>query len=360
MLSTGFFRTETANNRPRLNTQAGNTPSWMPLLCVTVLYTIGAGIAYPAMFWHLVALTASEMLLFSLAFILLAVCAEALVKAPGHPLDFMLAKLKRRGPFIAAGLALFILGLSAYSTYKVNIPEIVPYYADPYFADLDRLLYGRNAWRVMHEVPPQAGLLIEFVYTRVWPGFLLFGVLGALLFLEGRLLQRYVWGLVFVYGVLGTLLATLFASVGPIFYTDFYPHAPQFTNLKPAMMDNPYIRDLVNYSNYLLEAHRSKELAFAAGISAFPSVHVGVATLSAWFLTGFGRRWAVPGWTHAVLIQYGSIYSGWHYAIDGDVSLVAVSLFWIVTSRLLGLPLMPGARDRNTGGRGSGDTPRSA
>lgn len=309
----------------KIETHGETAPSWRLFLIILGLYTVGACILYPVAFWHITLKTASQMMPLSLAFILLALCGEGLLKAPRRPLNEVMSKIRNRGYFIAGGLMLFILGLSAYTTYKIHIPHVVPFYADPYLADIDRYFFGSNAWRVMHEAPPQAGLLLDFFYTRVWPVVLLFGVLGALTFLKGALLQRYAWGIFFVYAVMGTLVATLFSSVGPIFYTEFYPEAPQFTHLRPAIQNNPYTSNIIYYSNYLLDAYRSKELIFASGISAFPSVHVAVATLSAWFFTSFGRGFAILGWGHAIIIQYGSIYSGWHYAVDGDVSLVLVS-----------------------------------
>jgi hypothetical protein len=340
MLSTGFFRAETAAAARCSSTRVENERTWLPLLVTVTLYTLGAGVLDPDAYWHIVATTTSEMLVFSLAFLLLALCAEGLLKAPDRPLGLVFDKVRSKGQFIAGGLIMFIMGLSAYTTYKINIPDIMPFYADPYLADIDRYFYGRNAWRAMHEVPPQVGMIVDVFYTRVWPAVLLFCVLGALAFVEGARLQRYAWGLFFVYAVMGTLMATLFSSVGPIFYADFYPGTGQFLHIKPAIVNNPYISNISDYADYLLQTYRNKQYMFASGISAFPSVHVAVATLAAWFMTSFGRKWAALGWTNAVIIQYGSIYSGWHYAIDGDVSLIFVSACWIGLSRFYGLPLM--------------------
>jgi len=344
MLSTGFFKVEATSAAKRRPMGVGTERSWLPFLIAVNLYTLGAGVLDPDAYWQIVLVTTSEMLVFSLTFILLALCLEGLLKAPAGPLGQLMGKIRRKGRFIAGGLMMFILGLSAYTTYKINIPDIVPFYADPYLADIDRFLYGRNAWRVMHQAPLQAGMIVDFFYTRVWPAVLLLGVLCALNFVEGARLHRYAWGLFFVYAVMGTLVATLFSSVGPIFYTDFYPDAQQFTHIKPAILSNPYISNITGYADYLLAAYRNRQLAFATGISAFPSVHVAVTTLMAWFMTSFGRRWAVLGWTNAVIIQYGSIYSGWHYAIDGDASLIFVSACWIALSRFYGLPLMSAPR----------------
>lgn len=344
MLSTDFFRVETKAKANSLAVRAKTEPSWLPFLVVVNIYILGAGVLDPKAYWHIVRTTTSEMLVFSVAFISLALCVEGLLRAPGKPLGQVMRKIRQKGRFIAGGLIVFILGLSAYTTYKINIPDIMPFYADPYLAGVDRYLYGRNAWRVMHEAPMQAGLIVDVFYTRVWPAVLLFGVLGALTFVEGARLQRYAWSLFFVYAVMGTLVATLFSSVGPIFYLDFYPGAQQFTQIKPAILSNPYIANITSYADYLLDAYQNKQYMFASGISAFPSVHVAVATLSAWFLTSFGRLWAVLGWSNAVIIQYGSIYSGWHYAVDGDASLVFVSAFWIAMSRFYGLPLLAAPR----------------
>ncbi len=320
MLSTGFFRTEAATASKRFPVPVARERSWVPLLACVTVYTVGAGILDPEAYWHIVLTTISEMLAFSLAFIVLALCVDGLMKAPERPLGQIACKVRDKGRFIAGGLIMFILGLAAYTTYKINIPHIVPFYADPYLAEIDRFVYGRNAWRAAHEVPAQAGALVDFFYTRVWPAVLLFSVLGALSFVEGARLQRFAWGLFFVYAGMGTLVATLFSSVGPIFYADFYPGSGQFLHIKPAIQGNPYVSNINGYADYLLQAYRNKQYMFASGISAFPSVHVAVATLAAWFLTSFGRRWAALGWTHALFIQYGSIYSGWHYAIDGDAS----------------------------------------
>ncbi|MCD2174880.1 phosphatase PAP2 family protein [Rhizobium sp. C4] len=347
MLEAGFFRAASTTGTRRSPARSTTDRSWLPLLIAINLYTLGAGVLDPNAYWHFVLATSSQTLVLSLAFIVLVLCVESLLKAPHRPLGEVRCKLRERGRFMAGGLMLFILGLSAYTTYKINIPDIVPFYADPYLAGIDRFFYGRNAWRAMHEMPLQAGLIVDFFYTRVWPAVLLFGVLVGLMFIEGARLQRYAWGLFFVYAVMGTLVATLFSSVGPIFYKEFYPGTEQFTHIKPAILSNPYISNITDYADYLLDAYRHKDYMFASGISAFPSVHVAVATLSAWFLTSFGRRCAVLGWTHALIIQYGAIYSGWHYAVDGDVSLVLVSAFWIASSRFYGLPLMPTSRPRN-------------
>ena len=65
-----------------------------------------------------------------------------------------------------------------------------------------------------------------------------------------------------------------------------------------------------------------------SGISAFPSVHNGVAALMMFYL--FERsRWLAPvGVLFCGLILFCSVYVGWHYAIDGYFSILAVWAAW--------------------------------
>jgi len=89
------------------------------------------------------------------------------------------------------------------------------------------------------------------------------------------------------------------------------------------------------YASYLLTAYTSGRPDLGGGISAMPSMHVAFVTLNAFFLNGFGRRWAVAGWSFAALILFGSVYTGWHYAVDGYLSILVVSVIWYLTGRFV-------------------------
>ncbi|WP_352458864.1 MULTISPECIES: phosphatase PAP2 family protein [unclassified Mesorhizobium] len=47
------------------------------------------------------------------------------------------------------------------------------------------------------------------------------------------------------------------------------------------------------------------------------------------------QRRLVLGWTFAALILYGSVFTGWHYAVDGYASIIVVSVIWWATGRLV-------------------------
>lgn len=70
------------------------------------------------------------------------------------------------------------------------------------------------------------------------------------------------------------------------------------------------------------------------GISAFPSLHVAIATLNAIYLWRFGGllRWA--GAAFLVVIQLGAVDLAWHYGIDGYASMLATPIIWVVAGRM--------------------------
>ena len=82
------------------------------------------------------------------------------------------------------------------------------------------------------------------------------------------------------------------------------------------------------FAGYLLDNYNAGTPALGTGISAMPSMHVAIATLNALMLSSLGRWQAVAGWAFAAIILFGSVYTGWHYAIDGYVSMLVVGVIW--------------------------------
>lgn len=93
----------------------------------------------------------------------------------------------------------------------------------------------------------------------------------------------------------------------------------------------------------LWAAARSDDLRLGSGISATPSLHVAIATLQAVLAWKVSR---VLGWAATiflVLILVGSVHLGWHYAIDGYISILAVPVIWTLAGRLARLD-SPGSK----------------
>lgn len=78
----------------------------------------------------------------------------------------------------------------------------------------------------------------------------------------------------------------------------------------------------------LWQNYESSTVGLGSGISAMPSLHVALTTLSALLLSRLSRTAGVLAWAYLALILVGSVHLGWHYAIDGYASIIAVGLIW--------------------------------
>lgn len=86
-----------------------------------------------------------------------------------------------------------------------------------------------------------------------------------------------------------------------------------------------------NLWRFLAEFNQEK----GSGISAFPSVHVAIAALLALYGWERGPLWAALSGAYCLIILFLSVYLGWHYAVDGYFSILALWLMWRLK---LGLP----------------------
>lgn len=64
-------------------------------------------------------------------------------------------------------------------------------------------------------------------------------------------------------------------------------------------------------------------------------MHVAIATLNAFYLARLNRWLGLAGWAFAIFILFGSIYTGWHYAADGYISMLVVAVIWRRTAGIL-------------------------
>lgn len=252
--------------------------------------------------------------------------------------------------YALAGSSLF---QAAFSLTKSSIPFFVPFYADPPLAALDRMLHGGiDPWVIAHR---WAGL---FPVERLFPLYLdvwLVPAIGFVVFLaltdRDRERQKRFVALHFTCWVgLGTVLAVAGASVGPVYY-DALLGGSRFEALTAALAASPLAADnLADVQNHLWASYERRGLALGSGISAFPSVHVAVATMTALYLAE--RRWwlAPPGAGFVAAILFLSVYTGYHYAVDGYFSILVVVAVWsalrrlrLARSELRSLRLPPGA-----------------
>jgi hypothetical protein len=248
---------------------------------------------------------------------------------------------------LIAGLPLVIaIGLFAdlFGLMKSAIPAFHPYRLDPVLADLDAMIFGVDPWRVLQPLLGQPWIsgLVNFVYNA-W-ALVLLGItlLVASMVERTDLRRQFIVAYLASWLLLGLVLATLLSSVGPCFYEAFYGDR-RFAPLMDYLHDANRTAWLpaLDVQRSLLEWYRAGDHSVGAGISAMPSMHVSSSLLFA--IYGY-RLWKPSLWIGApflVLICVGSVHLGWHYALDGIVSLILTPVIWWVSGRVLQMSLTP-------------------
>lgn len=231
--------------------------------------------------------------------------------------------------------------LASFSTFKQRILPSAGFGMDPIFAEADRALFlGTDPWRITHAIVDSAWAtqLIDLAYLLWFIPMMLTALLSWALPAELRVRTLLSFALVWI--VIGSLLAYLLPSAGPCYYGHFHPN-DRFADLNLLLAAHgadlgsngePGLLALRGQAE-LLAAFRSQELMLAAGISGMPSVHNALATLFA--LVAFRINRAL-GWfftAFALVIGFGSVHLGWHYALDGIVAALATWGLWWAAGR---------------------------
>lgn len=238
--------------------------------------------------------------------------------------------------FVGLGVLLLI---SFFLSEKSLIPYLVPYHWDPFFSALDRgVHFGQDPYRLLAPLVEKLGIrnFLDFSY-QAW-FVVIFSATAYCLFYEKNLARRlrFLWSYMLVWVVGGTFLATIFSSVGPVYFHEFYPH-----------LENPY-GDIHGYlvgpdgeplravkiMKLLMEMHHNSIKFDVNGISAMPSMHVCIAWLIALYAWSVHKAAGVIGFLFAGTILVGSVYLGWHYAIDGYAGIILATLIWWAAGKI--------------------------
>ena len=282
--------------------------------------------------------------------VILTLCIACLVtlfrNRPDRPTAFLRAKLMQEWKFserFARGLPVFLcmpLMFSSFTSIKLAIDNIVPFYADPYFFALDRMIHGIDPWRLLQPVLgfPLVTEVINFFYN-LW-FFVMFVILSLAIFLleDKRLRTHYLAAFMLSWMLIGGVFAILLSSVGPCFYSAFYPSDPYAELIAYLDQVNEiYPLWARSLQDLLLESYKRDEMGFGVGISAMPSMHVAIVVLNAIFLSKVHRFAGIAAWIFAAIIFVGSVHLAWHYAVDGYVAALLVIIIWFAAGKLTDL-----------------------
>lgn len=224
--------------------------------------------------------------------------------------------------------------IGTFSFYKTNIPVIVPFHWDVTFNELDRALhFGRLPWEWLQPVLgfPIVTFLLNvnynlwfFVMWTLWVSF-------ALRSGPSELRTRFFLSFIFVWSIGGSLLAVLFSSAGPCYFTRLGlspdPYAPLMAYLKS--VNDHFPLWALNTQDLLWSGYKGEQ-NIVTGISAMPSMHNASTLLFALAGWKISRPLGILLSVFSALIFVGSIHLGWHYAIDGYFGYAVTLVIWTV------------------------------
>lgn len=230
--------------------------------------------------------------------------------------------------YVSAGSVFLQLG---FSFTRNTIPQVVPYYADPYLANLDRWLHmGHDPWSLLYTAdgPVISVATSGQIYVIFWSMLAIaFPVLLAFADSSRSRRRRFLALFLFCWFVIGTAIATGVASVGPIFY-DRLLGGDRFAGLVAAHAAAGFADSGFGYTQDFLWNGYVDDIAFGGGMSAFPSVHLAVGTVFALYLAE-RSIWLLPvGMAFVAALLIISVTSGYHYAVDGYASILLVLGAW--------------------------------
>ena len=260
-------------------------------------------------------------------------------------------------------LAAMVLYIPIFSAVKSAIPRVGGYAWDATLIAADRMIFGTDAWRVLQPLFgfPLLTSALSFVY-HAWIVLIYGGGAYFCFFVQDRELRaQYLIARFLGWIVLGMILATAFASVGPCFVGPIlgnHHFDAQAAYLK--MADTHYPVLVLPVQHQLLLWFEAGRQDLGAGISAMPSMHVGMTTLTLLAARRVSRRAGHLMLGFLLVIIVGSVHLGYHYAMDGVVSLLGTIVLWLVAGALARRITMSGAASNEDVPAASAASPAAA
>lgn len=254
---------------------------------------------------------------------------------------------RRIGRFVAGTIFLLTGGLlftATFSSIKTSFPNGRDFPFDTVHADIDKMLhFGTDPFHFLYGFAKHEWLLriVEINYSVVWfilCYFALYFVMTSPRTDSIRLRFGLTWFGSWI--IVGTAMAGQWLSAGPIYYGRVTGDVARFGEQNEFVTATSHLAGSAsNLQEYLWFLHQTGQLGVGSGISAFPSMHVALITVIALFASEYSRRLGAVVWIYLAVIMFSSVYLGWHYAIDGYVSLITMTaLYWALRKLMPVLP----------------------
>lgn len=258
-----------------------------------------------------------------------------------------------RSAVLAVLLAALLVGLSipVFGIFKQLVLPARGFPLDPALRAIDRAMFlGADPWHLTHALMPSINvtLFLDRLYTLWMPMMFLFPMLAILAGRTRHDRVRLVGCWLAAWILIGGVGAWLLGSAGPCYYNALVAPDDGFAAFDAKLQEQAQLARTsgwpiaaIEFQSMLLQAYREGGYAPAGGISAAPSMHVAMATLFA--IGGFAvHRWLGAALSvFALLIWVGSVHLGWHYAVDGLISVVAMLAIWLASDTVTRHALAP-------------------
>lgn len=252
---------------------------------------------------------------------------------------------------IPVGITLVFAQMAVLGWLKVTLPYANGFWADPSLAAIDATLFlGTDPWRISHALLGWASPFIDRAYLT-WAPVNLLMMLGLLIVWPSPGRDRCLLAWFLTIGA-SAVIQYLLPSAGPVFY-EAAGHGSRFADLPI----QPWVETT---RHYLWAGYINPDQRIGSGISAMPSVHVGIACWVALVVRSFLPRLQWLGWAFVAAIFVGSVHLGWHYAVDGLAALGIACLAWRLAAwrprvmeapEIEAVPVLAGCHGRGHGGR---------
>lgn len=242
----------------------------------------------------------------------------------------------------AAGLICYYalaLFMGSFTTVKTILPALNGFWADPWLSSVDRIVhFGHDPWRI---IQPLLGYhtvtqIIEFIYGPVWLiCFLALVMYFSFTTRDMNHRRRVLLAFLLVWIINGIVLAAVFMSAGPPFYGAVTHDTARYGDLvKYLSFDTSSLFSAPAEQHALWLLHVTGSSNIGTGISAFPSLHVSMILLCCFAASKVSRPCTYAARCIAVVIVFGAVHLGWHYAVGVYVDFILVPAIWWLSGRL--------------------------
>ena len=212
-----------------------------------------------------------------------------------------------------------ILETSNITIISLKLSESLISWKDPYFWNIEK-----EVFHILSNLKPKA-FFWDILYNSCWIIELFAMFLLILLSRNHLIVLKFCSSFILLFYI-GRLLGLLNPVKGPAFYQpDLFPYLEGTLSLK-AMLEIARIMGADPLS--------LKSGILVGGVSAMPSLHIGMVSVTSYWLSANVRilRFITPFWV--ILVWISTVLLGWHYILDGLggilLALICISLTKLV------------------------------